>query len=550
MSLVLGIYIKNNVSVAAVEAAALKIFTLNGQRNVRMAAAGHIRMWLSGSPGGFDCVESETSLNLYSGRIYNLKSVKTENVLNDTEMQGLDGEFTWVTVDKIRQSAMLINDFWGLYPLYYTETADYFMFCNEYEPLSVLWDGMPDATSMAAYYIWGAVPGTATFMKNIKNLTPHTLLRFQHGKVVFSTFGKPAIPVNRNINRADATEHIAMLFRKAVQKRVGGLNFGFDTMLTAGADTRLILLCLDNEQRQKLNFVSYLTPPLSPEEDTDVNIASQLATRLKLSHEIRPYTLWDKPFGIDYFYYKRRIADEKYLSGHFGSELLKLELYKATDNNLLKQLSSDTSMPAKWVTRLKIKQGGASLFSKDIRNIISDLDSWLQHEKSQLSYCENNRLLFLLQTATRSFFTYTWKGTRSIYFDQPAYMPLIFIIPFLDKDLLLFWLSLPENYLGLGHDKIYNLLFRNHFSELNDVKTNSPLANDPLAVLKPVAEARMPFEYRNTDYRESLHMALNNNELNKRYNSKHLGKMRAENASDILNKFVDFETWCQYVKTY
>ncbi len=297
-------------------------------------------------------------------------------------------------------------------------------------------------------------------------------------------------------------------------------------------------------------FVTYLTPPLTEAEDTDVCIARQLADTLSLHHQVRRYNLWDKPFGTDYFAYKRGIASEKYLSGHFGSELLKLELYKATDNNLLQYLSKDNSWLGNALKKRKLRQSTASVFSGPVLKELPSLDDLLARETALLAFCENRKLLFLLTLATRSFFTYTWKGTRSIYFDQPAYMPIIFVMPFLDKDLLLFLLSLPDEFLGSGHDKMYNLLFKNHFPELCNVQTNSPLANDPLAILKPVAEATVPFEYRKLDYSESYKNALNNNEFKNRYNSKFLGNIRRAYLSDQLNKFIDFETWCQYVTTY
>ncbi len=219
MALLLGIYDKAEGAEPKLEETLLGIFSLHDKRKLKAVVAGKMKLWLTENGNGFTCHETDDYLNVYSGRIYNLNKDISCRSLNENEIQRLDGEFTWVSVDKIKPSALLCNDFWGLYPLYYTETTDCFVFCNEYEPLTALWDGIPDAAALAAYYAIGAVPGTATFMKNIRNLPPHTILTFNAGRVALSTIDKPPIPINRHLTVSEAAEHTALLFRNAVQKR-------------------------------------------------------------------------------------------------------------------------------------------------------------------------------------------------------------------------------------------------------------------------------------------------------------------------------------------
>jgi len=59
MALLLGIYKKNEVTDAALEASLLNIFTLRGQREVKTVGSGAMKIWLTENTGGFSCFESE-----------------------------------------------------------------------------------------------------------------------------------------------------------------------------------------------------------------------------------------------------------------------------------------------------------------------------------------------------------------------------------------------------------------------------------------------------------------------------------------------------------
>ena len=565
MSLLLGIYNKKNITDNAFTEKLLNTFTLNGKRQYKTITTGSLVLYLSENDNNYHLFSTADYLVAFSGRIYSADNSQTqvvtlnqnscENIYESYCQKGtkvfkdLDGEYTCLITDSKQNKTYIANDYWGLYPLYYTDADDYFVFCNEYEPLTAINNLKESYNALAEYFTLGAVLGDKTFFENINSLPPNSFIELNNNKLKISSPLKNIIAINRNITINEAVEHIAFLFKKGLQKRVDFFQYNFDAMLTGGADTRLILSCLNNEQRQKIKFVSYLTPPLKPTEDADVFIAQKIASKLHLNHEIRTFDLWDKPFDESYFNFKRNISDQKYLSGHFGSELLKYEMYKATDAQLLKAVAANDSFFSKIEFRFNIKKELRCIFSKDVLISIDNPFDTLKTEIDKNSFCENKKRMLLFNTITRSFFTRTWRGTQSVYFDQPAYMPIIFIMPFLDRNLLSFLFTLPEDFFGINHNNIYNLLFKNHFPELLAIETNSPLANDPLSVFNKETSLGDPFNYRNYNYDEAMSKTMLEKKSLTKYNKSFLKRINEPVNIEFKQRLIDFETWNRYIST-
>jgi len=563
MSLLLGIYSKNKTIDNAFIKGLLNVFSLDGKRPLKTITTGSLVLVLSDNNNNF--YSNDDFAATLSGRLYSISNMQSQPLTISQNpcldiiksfiekgtfvFENFEGEYTCVIADKKQDKIFIANDYWGLYPFYYTDADDYFAFCNEYEPLTSLPNLKTDNNALVEYFSLGAVLGEKTFFENIKSIPSNSFIELTNSKITISTQRKKDITVNKIITINEAVEHISFLFNEGLQKRLNYFQYNFDAMLTGGADTRLILSCINNEQRHKIKFVSYLTPPLTAETDADVVIAHKIASSLNLNHEVRQFELWDEPFDENYFRYKRTISEQKYLSGHFGSELLKKEIYKATDTHLLKAISASDTFFSKIKYRFDAKKELRYIFSEDILKGINNPFETLKTEIDKHNFCENKKLLFLFNIMTRSFFTRTWRGTQSIYFDQPAYMPIVFIMPFLDKNLLTFIFSLPENFFGVNHDNIYNLLFKNHFPELLSIATNSPLANDPLSAFKKETTLSDPFDLRNYNYKEIMSKLLLDKDSLLKYNKKFIQTLNNTDDRAYRQSFIDYETWNRYIRT-
>ncbi|MDD3875641.1 MAG: hypothetical protein PHT69_03415 [Bacteroidales bacterium] len=548
MSLILGIFTKTGKRDSSTFKKMFESFTLKEERPSEIIEHGPLKIVQIYGNSLFTKSIMADTICVVSGRIYNMPPYFSSNNFMNNPCQPIleayfkqgtslfrqtDGEFSCIFYNQLRNELIIANDTWGLYPLYYLDTPDYFIFCNEYEPLTVFPNVLKhlDYFALNSYFQYGTVLNESTFFEQIKSLPPASVLKISGNGFNITSYYEHKINTLTHINAEEAATHIAYLFKQAVQKRVEFFRNKIDTLLSGGADTRLILSCLNKSQRENLDFYTFLTPPLSSHEDEDGIIAGDIAQINKLNHHYKNFDFWEKPFGEDYFKEKRKRIGKYYLSGHFGSEILKLELFKALDEMFLK------------LSRNELTKTVQPIFNNKITNILETRD-WTYDLPNNNSHNDENRLMvFLTDRLCRSFFTRTWQGSRSIYFEQPTYMQHIFITPFLDKDLLSFIFSLPISLLGIGANKVYNLLFKNHFPEFTNIETNSPLADDIDSVFKKSRKGYVTYINRSYNYEPALKSLLSDVCIRERYSSVFLNKITKPELASLRQSFIDFEIW-------
>ena len=98
-----------------------------------------------------------------------------ENGLNF--IKNLRGEFNIILVDK--NELFLINDGLGLSSMYIHKTKEGYLFCNQAEP--IMWlnkHSRIDLGSISEFLVYGFVPNGRTFLKDLYNQQPGTIVRF------------------------------------------------------------------------------------------------------------------------------------------------------------------------------------------------------------------------------------------------------------------------------------------------------------------------------------------------------------------------------------
>lgn len=130
---------------------------------------------------------------VFNGEIYNFEELRTELELkgyqfsskSDTEvlLQGyieygtgilnkLNGIFAFCLYDKVANKLLVARDQFGVKPLYYSESEDYFIISSEIKAMAVLpaFDKTPDAEALMNYitYLWSA--GEVTPFLKVKKL--------------------------------------------------------------------------------------------------------------------------------------------------------------------------------------------------------------------------------------------------------------------------------------------------------------------------------------------------------------------------------------------
>jgi len=107
----------------------------------------------------------------------------------------------------------------------------------------------------------------------------------------------------------------------------------------------------------------------------------------------------------------------------------------------------------------------------------------------------------LVRQFTRPFFSRIYNGSRGAWL-QPCLLPGHRLSPFWDSRLLKLLLRAPlEDLRDYG---FYNRLYRDHFPELTDIPTNSPLAGRADACLSEVVEGSEPKDVVSLKYGAAL----------------------------------------------
>lgn len=187
----------------------------------------------------------------------------------------LRGEFNIVLAEA--RTLFLINDCLGLSPMYLYNRQEGTLFCNTAEPL--IWaqkNHRLDFGSIAGFLRYGFVPQRRTFIQNLVNQEPGSIIRLdQRGltKDTYSAAKKPSAAKGTNLR--EKTEILKDIFREAVAIRCPDAKC--HASLSGGWDTRLILANLLKLEKSVTVFTS-----TTRKDNTD--IASRIARSFGLRH--------------------------------------------------------------------------------------------------------------------------------------------------------------------------------------------------------------------------------------------------------------------------
>lgn len=296
-------------------------------------------------------------------------------------------------------------------------------------------------------------------------------------------------------------------------------------LLSGGADTRLMLSCLSEPQRERARFLTSCVSALSLETDRDVFLARRLAERLRLRHEIVRVPHLEMPFGLDFFDRDREAMAERVLGGWHGGELLGGYGFVALPcASALDRATVDALLEA------RLSAGFRATLTRH------PFDTW-QHE---LSLAGGQTLAFVIRQLTRPFFSRVYGGSRGGWL-QPCRLPARRHSRFWDSRLLKLLLRVPlSELLDYG---FYDRVYRDHFPELTDIPTNSPLARRKDACMTLATEGTEPKDVVSRKY----HRALREFREDPATWARELWAERLRSAEDpeapATAQFLDLEAW-------
>lgn len=482
------------------------------------------------------------SVSYVSGHISfeNIKAIETGSMAEKfgrcistsapTLLPALEGAFAALHYDLQTHTLTLANDKFGIFPLFIFEDQNYVIVSNDYQPLIQLKPAHKpklDYDAIAEFFTLGITLGTKTFFKNIKNLPAASYAVVTEKKLTKQKYwqAKASPKINDDVNLL--AEDLFKTFSK-INREYADAHPNDIYLLTAGADSRLIIATLSEEQLHAKEFYTSNLSFLDPEEDKDVMGAVQLAEKFGLKHRVEKISFYENQFNTSYFDTERSLRARHLYGGWHGGELLgsfgaiaapiKKELsFKDADKKLKTVLS--------WWTRLKLTSHPYKTYLKEKEKFDPALQDFL----------------FITEQLTRSFFTNIYGGTQA-YWAQPYQLTKHGFSPFWDSRFLQKLMQVPLNI--LADYALYNQLFKLCPDVFTKIGSNSPLTKRPDSVLPEIVTGIEPkSKIPDTHHQAYTERMANKDQKRCFFYRDGLKKILANEHDLLTRQWLDFETW-------
>lgn len=245
--------------------------------------------------------KDESLCIIMDGEIHNYEDLRQKFVLprdalpigNDPELllrlyaiHGLDfvaeinGSFSFAIWDSVQHKLIVVNDRYGLRPVYYTWTDHRILYASEVKAL--LQDPTVrrtlDNEAVADFLTFQIVLGDRTFLADIKVLPPASVLTYQNGRLSLQQYWDIDFQEDgEKLSENAYIEHLVFLIRQAVERQMQG-DHSKGVFLSGGLDSRVLLGAIDRRHFPVHTFTQG-TPKCN-----DVRFARELAERVGSRH--------------------------------------------------------------------------------------------------------------------------------------------------------------------------------------------------------------------------------------------------------------------------
>lgn len=386
----------------------------------------------------------------------------------------LNGVFNILIYQKDKKKLYIINDRYGVKPLYYYQDKDRLIFSSEVKAIAVLneIDKEIDWVAWSDYFSFRYLLGNKTFFKKIKSLSNASILEVKNNKINLNKYWDYSnIKIDNEHNEDYFLNKGKELVKDAIVKSCVGLKEGI-CFLSGGYDSRCLAAAL--KKYTKVKFETFTTQ--HPTGERDYVLAKKVAVRLKVKNSFikHPKNIYQKYF-LKKNYLLDGMAQEHLwalpLADHFkktkvvfdglAGDLLLKGLF--LDNYNLSFLNNN-----KKLSLIIADQYGYSLFfikkffKKEVRKNLNFSKKSL-FDQIKLSVNSDNKIsVFFAKNRTRNALCLS---------SGNIFMMLEKRFPFLDNDLVNFALSIPPDIKINKH--LYFEILKGSFPELRDISTTN-----------------------------------------------------------------------------
>ncbi|GEM_PF-3578886 len=219
----------------------------------------------------------------------------------------LNGIFSFFIWDNLRKKAILVNDRYGMRPIYYMNDRNkkILLFSSELKAISKqrTFEKKIDWEAWNIFFRLGFLTGEDTFYKNIKVLPSGSVLYFYEDNLSIENYWSyNDISVAANQNLSTYIDDVTFLFKQSMKRRLLPEK-KIALFLSGGLDSRGIAIELKNN---KIPFETFTTSKFTS-LDRDKNLASLIAQKMNVKNHFQelPDSFlddieWRKNYLLDY----------------------------------------------------------------------------------------------------------------------------------------------------------------------------------------------------------------------------------------------------------
>jgi len=212
--------------------------------------------------------EDKSLCIMMEGEVYDYQDLKEELILkghqflvnNDPDfilhlyeqfgkdfVHKLNGSFVLAIWDKKKRELLVVNDRYGLRPLYYAENNGYLLFGSEVKTIleDKTFERVVDDRAVAEFFAFEHILGNKTFFQRISVLPPASILTCHKNKISIEQYWDFNYE-EKHFSEEYYSEELVKRFKKAVKRRMED-EHKKGVLLSGGLDSRSILAAADEK---------------------------------------------------------------------------------------------------------------------------------------------------------------------------------------------------------------------------------------------------------------------------------------------------------------
>ena len=254
-------------------------------------------------------MEDKNLIIVFNGVIFNYKELRnflikegykfnsdgdTEVILKCYEHYGeklvnhLDGVFSFSIYDKQKNELFCARDRLGIKPFYYKYTKDIFSFSSNTKALLKNEKdlSLDKASIHHQFTLHSVVPAPNTIISDIHKLEPGFYMKInskgQISKHQYYSFNN--IKLNTRISEKEIIDETERLLLKAIEKRFYTADVDVGVLLSGGLDSSLIVAMAAKLDLSKVNTFSIGFPTIENEEGNEFYYSDKVSSQFKTNH--------------------------------------------------------------------------------------------------------------------------------------------------------------------------------------------------------------------------------------------------------------------------